>query len=142
MYDPIGKLVQRPHMIQVGMRGDGGERPAEHIRRCTTETRKAHARINDKVAVPTLDVPDIAPHDPDDMRLPNARDAITKTLGLEPVICYLKCHHGIVSEIGTVGEPALSNIGALNLKGSVLGRAGAHADGAGSGPNSYNTLFS
>jgi hypothetical protein len=110
-------------MIQMSVRGDGGEGFGKHACRRMSEVCEPHTRVDDEVAIPALHMPHIALHDPDDMRLPNAGDAITEPLKLEPMAGYGKLHRPIVN----------INLGAGECSQMVYIGAKAHLQGAGRG---------
>jgi hypothetical protein len=56
------------------------------------EAGDAEAGINQQVAVAAAYVPDIALHEPDCVRLPDARDVIRDPIELEPALRYREAH--------------------------------------------------
>ena len=50
------------------------------------QARDPHSRIDQQVAVASPDMPDIALHDANHVRLPDPRDAVGQPLVLEPTI--------------------------------------------------------
>src|SRR5476651_945579 len=78
------------------------------MRRGVGEARNAHAGVDDQIAIATAHMPDIALHDPNHVRFPNARDAISEVLELEPPIGNAQAHRLRIGECSTqaISQPA------------------------------------
>src|ERR1700694_542892 len=92
MHDALAEFMKRSDVIEMGMGGNWRQGLIEQMLGGFMQARDSHSRIDQEVAVTSPDVPDIALHDSNDMRLPDPRDAVGQPLVLEPTIGNLQGH--------------------------------------------------
>src|SRR5258708_23224603 len=92
MHEAVAEFMRRSEVIQMGMSGDSRQGLLEQMPGGIMQARDPHAGIDQEVTVASPDVPDIALHDANDMRLPDPRDAVGQPLVLEPTIGNLQGH--------------------------------------------------
>ena len=63
-------------MIEMSVSGDGAKRFVEKMASRLMQAGDPHSGVDEQVAVAPPHMPDVALHDPDDMRLPDPCDAI------------------------------------------------------------------
>jgi glycerol-3-phosphate dehydrogenase len=132
--DAIAELVQRPHMVEVAVGGDGRQSLIEQFLGRRAQTRNPHAGVDEQIAVPTAHVPDVALLDTDHVGLPDAGDAIGEPLPLEPAIGDVQLH-GVCSSGKRQGKltAAMSREVDLLVVGGGINGAGIARDAAGRG---------
>ena len=90
--DHVGKLMMRPDVIVVAVRRNCGHRLVEQRTHFLDQAAHTHPRVDHQVAVATTHMPDIAPHQCDDVRLPQQRDGVVDRATFEPTISNRQHH--------------------------------------------------
>src|SRR5271156_6338637 len=86
-------------MVEMGVRGDRSHRLVEQMSSGLVQAGDTHPGVDDQVAVASPDMPDVTLHDPDDVRLPQARDASGQPLDFEPTVRDLQTHQAAAFEL-------------------------------------------
>ena len=90
----IGELVMTADVIIVTVSGDGDDRLAGQISELASHAAQSHPGVHDQVMVPSPDVPDVAAHQRDDMRLDQQGRGVIDSCPVEPAVSNRQRRHG------------------------------------------------
>ena len=90
----IRELVKAADVVIVPVRGDGDDRFTGQISELASHAGKPHPGVHDQVTVPALDVPDVAAHQRDYVRLDQQGRGIVNSRSFEPAISDRQRRHG------------------------------------------------
>jgi hypothetical protein len=88
----VGEFMMTADMIGVGVGRDGRDGLVDQVGDRRAEVDNAHARVDHQIAIPPAHMPDIAPHEGDDMGFPQQRDVVADAADFEPALGDLQCH--------------------------------------------------
>jgi hypothetical protein len=94
MSPDIGELVMAADVVVVPVSGDGDNGLVDQIGELASHAAQSHPGVHDQVTVPPLDVPDVAAHQRDNVRLEYPGHGVIDPCSFEPAAGNGQRRHG------------------------------------------------